>query len=66
MPLSPIWPPERLGIDGDEMTSNDDRTSDGVSRRKVLECMTWAGTGVLWTLSGGIPRSFGMDEEQPA
>ena len=21
----------------------------GVSRRKVLECMTWAGTGVLWT-----------------
>ena len=22
---------------------------DGVSRRKVLECMTWAGTGVLWT-----------------
>ena len=21
----------------------------GVNRRKVLECMTWAGTGVLWT-----------------
>ena len=28
----------------------------GVSRRKVLECMTWAGTGVLWTISGGVPR----------
>jgi len=27
----------------------------GVSRRKVLECMTWAGTGVLWTISGGVP-----------
>ena len=27
---------------------------DGLSRRKVLECMTWAGTGLLWTVSGGI------------
>ena len=36
---------------------NDDR---GVSRRKVLECMTWAGTGVLWTISGGVPRSLGL------
>src|SRR6476619_4845369 len=32
----------------------------GVSRRKVLECMTWAGTGVLWTVAGGIPRSLGI------
>src|SRR5437660_5682853 len=32
----------------------------GVSRRKVLECMTWAGTGVLWTISGGVPRSLGI------
>jgi 3',5'-cyclic AMP phosphodiesterase CpdA len=35
----------------------------GVSRRKVLECMTWAGTGVLWTLSGGVPRSLGLVDE---
>ena len=27
------------------------------SRRGVLECMVWAGAGVLWTLSGGVPRS---------
>ncbi len=33
---------------------------DGVSRRKVLECMTWAGTGVLWTVAGGVPRSLGL------
>ncbi len=26
-------------------------------RRGVLKCMLWAGTGVLWTVSGGIPRS---------
>ena len=30
---------------------------NGPNRRKALECMTWAGTGVLWTLSGGVPKS---------
>jgi 3',5'-cyclic AMP phosphodiesterase CpdA len=41
------------------MTSDhDDRHS--VSRRKILECMTWAGTGVLWTIAGGTPRSLGI------
>jgi 3',5'-cyclic AMP phosphodiesterase CpdA len=40
------------------MTSDDDR--HGVSRRKVLECMTWAGTGVLWTIAGGVPTSMGL------
>src|SRR5260370_2065953 len=40
---------------------------DGVSRRKVLECMTWCGTGVLWTISGGVPHSLGiMGEAQAA
>jgi 3',5'-cyclic AMP phosphodiesterase CpdA len=34
----------------------------GISRRKILECMTWAGTGVLWTISGGVPRSLIIDE----
>ena len=35
----------------------------GVSRRKVLECMTWAGTGVLWAISGGVPRSLGVIDQ---
>jgi 3',5'-cyclic AMP phosphodiesterase CpdA len=39
---------------------------DGPSRRKVLECMTWVGTGVLWTLSGGVPRSLGLVGEAAA
>jgi 3',5'-cyclic AMP phosphodiesterase CpdA len=39
---------------------------DGVSRRKVLECMTWAGTGVLWTISGGVPHSLGIVGEAHA
>jgi len=35
----------------------------GPSRRKVLECMTWAGTGVLWTIAGGVPRSLGIIDQ---
>jgi hypothetical protein len=30
---------------------------DNVDRRGALECMIWAGTGVLWTVAGGVPRS---------
>src|SRR5437660_248609 len=33
---------------------------EGTSRRTVLRCMTWAGTGVLWTVAGGVPRSLGL------
>src|SRR5262245_50062950 len=31
-----------------------------INRRGFLQCMSWAGTGVLWGVSGGIPRSFGL------
>jgi 3',5'-cyclic AMP phosphodiesterase CpdA len=30
---------------------------DGVDRRGFLRCMAWAGTGVLWTMSAGLPGS---------
>jgi hypothetical protein len=30
---------------------------DGIDRRNFLSCMAWAGTGLLWTLSGGVPQS---------
>ncbi len=36
------------------------------NRCKVLECMTWAGTGVLWTISGGVPHSLGLVGEAMA
>ncbi len=41
---------------------------DGVNRRGALECMLWAGTGVLWTVSGGVPRSsmLGISEANAA
>ena len=45
--------------------SNSDH-DDGLSRRKVLECMTWVGTGVLWTVSGGVPHSLGIMGEANA
>ncbi len=47
------------------MTSDHD-DARGVSRRKILECMTWAGTGVLWTVAAGIPRSIGIIGEATA
>jgi 3',5'-cyclic-AMP phosphodiesterase len=31
--------------------------SNDPTRRRVLECGLWAGAGVLWTVSGGVPRS---------
>jgi 3',5'-cyclic AMP phosphodiesterase CpdA len=46
------------------MANDDARRDDGVSRRKVLECMTWAGTGVLWTVTGGVPRSLGLVDDR--
>ncbi len=39
---------------------------EGASRRTVLRCMTWAGAGVLWTISGGVPRSLGIIGEARA
>jgi 3',5'-cyclic AMP phosphodiesterase CpdA len=48
------------------MTAHDDDRRDGTTRRKVLECMTWAGTGLLWTVSGGVPRSLGLIDQAVA
>jgi 3',5'-cyclic AMP phosphodiesterase CpdA len=31
-----------------------DHDKDGLDRRGFLECMAWAGTGMLWTVSGGL------------
>jgi len=46
------------------MTTSDITTpapdADGIDRRGFLECMSWAGTGILWTLSGGLPNGLGL------
>jgi len=31
-----------------------DHHRDGLDRRGFLECMAWAGTGMLWTVGGGL------------
>jgi len=28
-----------------------------MDRRGFLECMTWAGTGLVWTMAGGVAAS---------
>ncbi len=30
------------------------------NRRRLLKCMAWAGTGVLWAVRGGVPRTLGL------
>src|SRR6185437_6443896 len=45
------------------MADHDENEISGAARmdrRGLLKCMSWAGTGVLWTLSGGVPRSIGL------
>ena len=39
--------------------------ADGVDRRNFLSCMAWVGTGLLWTISGGVPRSSRLGAEEP-
>jgi hypothetical protein len=35
-------------------------------RRRFLECLGWAGTGVLWTVSGGLAASVTLDQAAAA
>lgn len=38
-----------IGVSGDA-----DEQGDGIDRRGFLKCMAWVGTGVVWTMTGGI------------
>jgi len=38
---------------------------DHLDRRGFLKCMAWAGTGVVFTVSGGIPGSHLLGAEEP-
>jgi 3',5'-cyclic AMP phosphodiesterase CpdA len=42
---------------------NDNAVGDGVDRRNFLKCMAWVGTGMVWTMRGGVlsSRAFGAD-----
>ena len=49
-----------------------DPSNDGVDRRGFLTCMAWAGTGMVWAVSGGIlgcsrvEQDFGKSKEADA
>ena len=45
------------------MVHNEDK---GIDRRQALECMIWTGTGVLWTVTGGVPSSALLGSAQAA
>jgi len=39
-----------------------DHNHDGIDRRGFLKCMAWAGTGVLFTVCGGVLKSYALDK----
>jgi 3',5'-cyclic-AMP phosphodiesterase len=46
-----------------------DHNHDGIDRRGFLKCMAWVGTGVLYSVSGGVLRSSAIgpaDAAKPA
>lgn len=45
----------------EDLISQDDN-NDGIDRAGFLKCMAWAGTGVLWMMSGGIMKAYGMSQ----
>jgi 3',5'-cyclic AMP phosphodiesterase CpdA len=43
-----------------------DHHHDGIDRRGLLKCMAWVGTGVLWTLKGGVLTSRTLAQDASA
>lgn len=41
-------------------------TNDAPSRREALTCMLWAGSGLLWTVAGGVPRATPLGSARAA
>src|SRR5262245_29739119 len=48
----------------DSAESRREPRTDSLSRRGFLECMTWAGRGLVWTVAGGVLSSRAL--AQPA
>src|ERR1700676_2309977 len=36
------------------------------NRRGFLKCLTWAGSAMLWTVAGGVPRSHVIGQAEAA
>lgn len=38
-------------------SKSEEIVDDGIDRRNFLSCMAWAGTGLLWSMVGGVPTA---------
>ncbi|HMG13554.1 MAG TPA: hypothetical protein VK571_10270, partial [Gemmatimonadaceae bacterium] len=49
----------------ENQTQDDALDADGLDRRNFLSCMAWVGTGLIWTMSGGVPSSARLGAQMP-
>src|SRR2546429_6962079 len=49
-----------------KMNQTNDNNNDGVDRRGFLKCMAWVGTGMVWTMRGGVLSSRAFAAEGAA
>jgi 3',5'-cyclic-AMP phosphodiesterase len=47
------------------MTDTLKKETDNIDRRGFLRCMAWAGSGVVWTITGGVPASKLLGQTTP-
>src|SRR5207253_4377415 len=43
-----------------------DHNEDGIDRRGLLQCMAWAGTGVIWNVASGLLTSQAFSQNMKA
>jgi Icc protein len=48
------------------MKDEDQGRPDGLGRRGLLKCMAWGGTGLVWSVGGGLPRALGLEQAMAA
>jgi 3',5'-cyclic AMP phosphodiesterase CpdA len=49
-----------------ENNAINEASTDGIDRRGFLKCMAWAGTGVVWSVAGGVLSSRALGAEPGA
>src|SRR5580693_5371114 len=45
---------KEVRLAADTVNNHQKTENDGIDRRGFLSCMAWAGTGMLWTVAGGM------------
>jgi hypothetical protein len=48
---------ERIVQDENKHPQQESPAGDGIDRRGMLKCMAWVGTGLVWSVTGGIATS---------